>query len=483
MSFAECLRHSLTRSISRQVTIGDLSNQVLVEIFKCYHDTARSWPKLLHICRRWRRILFEQLRLIFTHGAPVQKTLDSWPALSIVVEYGKSPSFDPPAPKDEDNIIAALKQSDRVSSVCLTVTNSLLEKLSAIKRPFPKLEHLVLLSQDTTQLTLPSAFGLGTQLRILRLTRITFFALPNLLYSSRTLVELHLHEVLNPWLFSPEALTDALSGMAKLRSLSLHFLPTPHHIGASLVPSKRIVLLALTRLSFRGTAKYFEDLVVGINAPRLEDIEVTLFDVFELTLSKLRKFVNRIESHKSYRLADITSSESAISISMSRPGTPTCLTLELLCEPIQRQLDNMAHICREFSTFLFSVVDLRIIVTRPSEQADLRIIVTRPRSGWANRYSEQWQRIILHFRSTNRLYVLGTENYWNICIMHALQPSERCEAVLPALHQLRIREPGPRYAPLRQAAVSLMASYRLSGRLIVEYERRWTNKLGGTGSP
>ena len=49
--------------------------------------------------------------------------------------------------------------------------------------------------------------------------------------------------------------------------------------------------------------------------------------------------------------------------------------------------------------------------------------------------------------------------------------------------KLRIREPGPRYSPLREAVVSLMVSHRLSGRLIgVEYERLYANELGGTGT-
>ena len=150
-------------------------------------------------------------------------------------------ALDPPAPEDEDNIMAALKQSDRVSSISLTVTTSLLDKLYAIERPFSELEDLVLLSRDSVQLTLPSTFRWGPRLRRLHLTRIAFPALLQLLHSSRNLVDLQLHEVLNPWYFSPEALTNALSGMAQLQSLSLHFslyhqsrFPYPHRPGNAL---------------------------------------------------------------------------------------------------------------------------------------------------------------------------------------------------------------------------------------------------------
>ncbi|KAH9043476.1 hypothetical protein EDB83DRAFT_2553967, partial [Lactarius deliciosus] len=104
---------------SGRVTIGELSDNVLLNIFRYYLDVfPQHWPRLVHICRRWRRIVFASqqalhLRIICTHGTPVLKTLDCWPAIPIVVKYGGSVDLDPPAPEDEDNILAALKQSDR----------------------------------------------------------------------------------------------------------------------------------------------------------------------------------------------------------------------------------------------------------------------------------------------------------------------------------------------------------------------------------
>lgn len=171
MSSVTCLRHSLMYSFSLplQAMIAKLSSKVLLDIFRYYLNASpRSWPRLVHICRKWRCIVFAsqrvlRLRLYCTHRVPLWKTLDCWPAsVPIVVEYGGSRGLDPPTPEDEDNIIAAVKQSDRIGSISLTVTNSLLEKLSAIKRPFPKLEDLIILTQDSPWLALPSSFGWGT---------------------------------------------------------------------------------------------------------------------------------------------------------------------------------------------------------------------------------------------------------------------------------------------------------------------------------
>ena len=261
------LRLSLTLSSSRQGTIGKLSDYILLNIFRYYLDASpQFWPRLVHICRKWRRIVFASqqslhLRLFCTPGTPVLKTLDCWPALPIVVQYGGSPASYPPAPEDEDNIMAALKQSDRVSSISLTVTNSLLEKLSAIERPFSELEDLVLLCGYDVPLTLSSAFRWGPRLRTLHLTRAAIPALPQLLFLSTGLVDLQLHKISRVGCISPEAFANALSGMPHLQTLSLHFLssaPYRDYVGLPPKPSERVILLALTSLKYRGTSEYLD---------------------------------------------------------------------------------------------------------------------------------------------------------------------------------------------------------------------------------
>ncbi|KAH9175944.1 hypothetical protein EDB89DRAFT_2227114 [Lactarius sanguifluus] len=220
------------------LTIGKLSDEVLLNIFRYYMDASpQLWPRLVRICRKWRQIVFAsqqalRLRLFCTPGTPVLKTLDLWPALPIVVQYGGSLAHGPPAPEDEDNIMAALKQSARVSSIHLAVTRSLREAFNAIEAPFSELEDLVLLSQDGVRLTLPNTFRWGPHLHSLHLTRITFPGLSQLLCSSKNLVELQLHGVFKALQLSPDALADALSGMTQLRTLSLPLqisLAQPHH--------------------------------------------------------------------------------------------------------------------------------------------------------------------------------------------------------------------------------------------------------------
>ena len=158
---------------------------------------------------------------------PVLKGIDCWPPFPLVVSYGGSPMLDPPAPEDEENIKAALKHSDRVHSISLTVTKSLLANLSTISETCSRLEELILLSRETLQLTLISAFRWDQRLRTLKLTRIAIPTLPQLLSLSTGLVDLRLHEIPRVGYFPPGAFADALSGMTQLETLSFHFLALP----------------------------------------------------------------------------------------------------------------------------------------------------------------------------------------------------------------------------------------------------------------
>ncbi|KAH9059933.1 hypothetical protein EDB87DRAFT_679476 [Lactarius vividus] len=449
----------------RKVTIGELSDEVLLEIFRYYLDAfPRFWPRLVHICHKWRHIVLSSqqtlhLRLFCTHGTPVLKALDCWPALPIVLEYGGFPALDPPAPEDEDNILAALKRSDRVTSISLTVTRSLLAKIFTIGEPFSKLEELFILSRDNMQLTLPSAFRWGPRLLRLHSTGIDFPAPLRHLSSSGDLVDIRLHGVSNIGFLSLGALANTLSRMPQLQSLLLHFISTTNRIAIPLWSTERAILPTLTHLNFQGDTRYLEGLLARIDAPRCGDIEITFLDEPIFSVSSPRNF--QLEMQKSHRQADILFSEHSVSISLSQP---TWLKLEVFCKPLSQQLFSITQVCSRFSAFLFCVEDLCIKVTRRSSR-EVR--------------AELWLELIRSFERTKWLHVSGDQST-NIVL--ALDTSQR-RRVLPALHKLYVPQPGPRHAPLREAIASFMTSRRLSGRLIrVEYEPLChLSQLHGTG--
>ena len=424
----------------------------------------------MHICRTWRRIVFAyrlalQLRLFCTHRTPVLKSLDCWPAaLPIVVKYGGSPELDPPALEDENNIIAALKRSDRVTSIGLTVTSTLLEKLSAlrVKRSFSKLEDLVLLSPNSLPYTLIKTFRLSPRLRRLHLTRIVVPALFQLRYSPRNLVDLRLHDVSYPHLISPRTLLDALSWMGQLRSLSFHFPPTVTYHASPASPNQ-LVLPALNRLNFQGIPEYLGDFMARIHAPHLEDIEITFFGISTLGLSTFSDFIDLIGMHNSPRRAHISSSHRAISMSLIKLGSPACIKLQVLCGLFSNQSPILSRICDHFFALLCDVEDLHLSATGQLRQENRRD---------GRDEGIQWLESMASFTSVKRLHLEGNTGY-SINILRALQELDlEGEIVLPTLLKLYISQPGPRHAPLREAVVSLMTSRRLFGRpIVVQYEQ------------
>ncbi|KAI0298749.1 hypothetical protein B0F90DRAFT_1730709, partial [Multifurca ochricompacta] len=74
-----------------------LSDDSLLEIFDyCRLDFIIhwhpywDWHTLVHVCRRWRQLIFAsprrlELHLLCTSRTPVRRTLDCWPSFPLVI--------------------------------------------------------------------------------------------------------------------------------------------------------------------------------------------------------------------------------------------------------------------------------------------------------------------------------------------------------------------------------------------------------------
>jgi hypothetical protein len=435
------------------------SDDILLIIFRHYIDASPPfWSRLAHVCRTWRQIIFYstrslRLRLYCTYGTPVLKNLDCWPPLPLVVNYGGFPTLPPPSPEDEDNIMAALELSDRVCSISLTVSTSLLNRLSTISKPFSVLEELVLLSQDVD---IPmskylSEFLWGNHLRILHSTGLSFPSFPRL--PSQDLVDLRLQEI-TIWKFSPEQVANALCGMTQLQSLSFHFLfftPRPNDFSIPPPSGGRIVLPALTYFKYRASSQYLNALVARIDAPCLRDFDITYFSQPTLDASQLGGFIDRVGAWMSPLQADIVLAERAISVTFTEPGADalTRLRLEISCQQLDQQLSSLSQTCGHFSSFLFNVEDLRIKTVRESDDTD----------------DGHWLRLIRMFGGTKHLSVtrqLATD------ILRALRPADEAHGnLLPALQSLRVFLQGvSASAPLLDSVESFLTQRPLSSHPI-----------------
>ena len=424
-----------------------LSDDILLNIFRhCLHASPQVWPTLSWICQSWRRIVLLSplgldLRLYCTPGAPVLKTIDCWPTLPLILQYGGVPNLDPQASEDDENIITALKRSGRVSSISLTVTNTLFERLSTISEPFTDLEELILLCKDGTRPTLPSTFRWGPRLRKLHSTGIGFPSFSLLVSPCHDLVDLRLHDIPSAGYFSPEAFVNAASGMTQLEYLSLHFYSSPPRRNFIILPPPlggRTILPALTCLKYRGISKYLDNLVARIDAPSLGDIDVILFNQPTMDVLQLGRFIERIGMQTFLSHAEVQISAHAISISFHNPSTSTPLRLQISCKQLDWQLSSLTQVCRQFSLL-------------PSRVQNIVINTTRSSTGQDDIYGEQWLELVRLFDgvrdfrvagklTTNFLSVFGTAGgghstlFSSLRYLHIEWPMEMNERCWDALH-------------------------------------------------
>ena len=184
-----------------RVTIDGLPDNVLREIFDFYlgKDDAElfdhrynydGWQTLVHVCYRWRCIVFASprrldLKLYCTRQRSVNsKTLDTWPALPIVIAVHEMQSK-----VDVTNVTTAFRHCNRVCKILYRneqFQDSFLEEFAAIDEPFPALTILDLISLGQDVPVLPDSFlgGSAPRLRSLDLAGIpypsleTYFRLP-----------------------------------------------------------------------------------------------------------------------------------------------------------------------------------------------------------------------------------------------------------------------------------------------------------------
>ncbi len=314
--------HGTGESSIHAATIDILPDDIFREIFaSCLPDPyaygdpierMRLWQRLVHVCQRWRQIIYASpyyldLHIYCSNRTPFSKDLSCWPEFPLAVRYF--------IPREGRNLIAALKHPDRVRRIDLIITNSEVEEVFAVMQvPFPMLTHLELMGADDEDDVpdLPCRFlgGSAPCLQHLRLDSISFPELPTLLLSARDLVSLQLNCIPPTGYISPEAMVVGLAVLTRLRTLCIRFpSPIPPHEQREMRPDPPMltVLPALTQFKFRGNSEYLEDLVAQIDTPRVEDVRIEYF-MQEVQTHQLSQFIGRSANLKlaQFKRAQVT---------------------------------------------------------------------------------------------------------------------------------------------------------------------------------
>ena len=426
-------------------SIDVLPDDILLGVFEFLMDEnliptlgAKWWQSLVHVCRRWRSILFRsprrlKLRLYCTTRTPVRDMLHIWPPFPLIVDDTASPT------EDMDNVVAALECRDRVDKIYLSEVNgSSLEKvLAAMQEPFPELTFLQLSSSSNEEPVpiVPDSF-LGRSaphLLSLRLYHIPFPGLPKLLLSATNLVALYLWNIPHSGYISPDAVVTALSALTSLQFLDIGFRsPRSHPDQASRLPPppSRTVLPALTGILFKGVCEYLDDLVARIDAPQLNSLHMTFFNDVVFDAPQSIQFISRTPTLKAVDNAHVVFGHRKAIINSSSQ-TSHC-EVGISCRELDWQLSSLEQLCASHLPSLSTLEGLYVCEALPGEQPD-----------WQDNIENTLWLDLLHRFSTVKNLYLSKE--FAPRIVAALQELDggRTTEVLPTLQNIFLEEVEP----------------------------------------
>ena len=431
-----------------------INTDVVQNIFPLAEEYAKrkieSWQKLVHVCRCWTSLVFGSprrldLQLVCTTNTPARDTLDVWSALPLTIRCrGYYYSY---LITRVDNIIAVLERSDRVRQITLeNVPSQCLELiLAAMRKTFPELTSLDISSSRYSAIVLPDSFlgGSAPHLQSLWLDCLSFPGLPKLLLSATRLVTLRLDYIPHPGYISPEAMVTALSTLTNLRSLKLEFRSPrsyPDQASRRPPPPTRSVLPVLTYFWFKGVTEYLEDLVALIDTPRLDDLNIILFNQILFDTPQFIQFVSRAPRLKALEKARILFKADAASINLSSHTSGyRRLNVNVPCTRLDWQVSSLEQVCTSCLPPLSKLEDLYIHEAPYSHFSADNI---------ENTHS---QELIHPFVAVKNLYL--TEEFAPR-ILPVLQElvGDRTTGLLPALRNIFLAgfEPGPTQEGIRQ---------------------------------
>jgi F-box-like len=342
-----------------KMTMDVLPDDVLIHVFNCYMAQAsrvESWHTLVHVCRRWREVVFGSprhlnLRIACTNKMRVREKLDVWPAIPIVVSgYCDSPSG------LDHNIEAALEHNDRICRIKFVSAWYMKRVFAALEEPFSALTDLELWSIDDDAAPVfpnPVKFlGGSSHLRSLELGGISIPGLPNLLLSLTDLVELRIDLTSESGFLPPREIVTGVSALSKLKVFALEFEydTSRERESQHAPPPTPAVLPALTSFKFKGVSEYLEDLVTLIDAPQLDHLDIAFYSFNQVIFDTphLIQLISRIPKLQAPVKAHIGFDDPEVWIEFSSPiqASSNVLTLGILCVPPDPQFPCMAQFCR-----------------------------------------------------------------------------------------------------------------------------------------
>ena len=448
------LADSMRCTAGQAITIDDLPDDVLLAVFDFYVDESNglgfidfigkrkieSWQSLVHVCRRWRCLVFASprrlnLRLWCTPVTSA-RSLNVWPALPLIIHTDRILDH-----VIMDNVIAELEHSDRIGQIRILLrpyprspTREIETLWTAMQVPFPELIALELgLYWPSYLPVLPDSFlgGSAPRLRYLFLRSIPFPGIPKLLLSATHLVQLRLRSIPHSGYISPEAMVTCLSALTSLEWLQLGFQSPESCPDLETQPPflpTRFVLPSLTAFGFKGACEYLEEFLARIDTPQVHKLDIVFFNDIDFDTPELTQFISRTPILGVYNEARLIFDGHDAVVSLLPPPKPTNhrrLKVTVLCQVSDWQLSFLAQMCTLSMRLLLTMENLYIY----KEQSHTRL-------RWKDDIEEtEWLDLLHPFSAVKSLYLC---KQFAPRIAPALQEliGERTTEVLPALQNI-----------------------------------------------
>ena len=230
-------------------------------------------------------------------------------------------------------------------------------------------------------------------LQSLTLQSILFPGLAKLLLSATHLVTLHLYDIPHSGYFSPEAIVTPFSALNRLEKLIIRF-KSPRgrpDWRRSPPPPTRTLLPALTHSEFKGVSEFLDDLVARIDAPLLNELDITFFHQLIFDTPQLTQFISRTPKFKACDHARVQFSH--LGVWVSTIDETLILRMRISCRESDWQLSFLAQVCG--SSFIPTI-----------ERLNIKEIADYPLSSWQDDIeTAQWLELLHQLTAVRYLHI------------------------------------------------------------------------------
>jgi hypothetical protein len=352
------------------------------------------------------------------------------PPLPLIIDYfGRDITAE-----DEEAIILALAQRDRVRRIRFNIPVLKLQKLiMTVNEEYPILEYLILVDppeDKRTVLILPETLQ-TPHLRHLTIECSIPIRSP-LLGTLTDLVTLCLAIYHPSTYFQPTVLLQALSSMPQLEMLLIYFyFPVPNRdVERQLMRTPIMAHITLPNLRFLGlqvVSAYSEAVLSRITASRLENLQIVYHNQLTFSVPQLLQFIGRAENLRFDRARFYFSGERVyVKVDPPEINMPLgALYIQIDCWHLDWQVSSVAQIFNALSQIFHAVEHLALTHKVHSRSSEEHNEVDRT----------EWRKLLRSFSNVKTLRIgHGLVGELSRCL--PLEDGEHPLELLPELQEL-----------------------------------------------